>query len=105
MVLPSAGNAGSVVLGCSYANTVSKTTESASFKMAMLFPVEINGELGFIFSKPEMNKAAEDFKYALVMKFLRVRPSIDFIHLHVVNKWGLMEIPTISFMDDHHVLI
>lgn len=64
----------------------------------MHFPVEINGELRFIFSEPEMSKA-------LVMKFLRVRPSIDIIRMHEVKKCGLKEIPTICFMDDHHVLV
>lgn len=52
-----------------------------------------------------MVKAGEEFRYALVMKFMRTRPSIDKIWLTVVKAWGLMEIPTISFMDDHHMLI
>lgn len=52
-----------------------------------------------------MMKAVEEYKFAIVMKFMRVWPSIDVIRLNVVKKWGLVEIQTISFMDDYHVLI
>ncbi|KAL5983360.1 hypothetical protein ACLOJK_017444 [Asimina triloba] len=52
-----------------------------------------------------MMKAAEEYKFAIVMKFLRVRPPIDVIRLNVVKKWSLIETPMISFMDDFHVLI
>ncbi|KAJ0103212.1 hypothetical protein Patl1_06268 [Pistacia atlantica] len=52
-----------------------------------------------------MVKAAEDLKFALVMKFMRVRPSMDKLCLHVVKNWGLIEIPQISFKDDYHILI
>ncbi|KAL5973702.1 hypothetical protein ACLOJK_030358 [Asimina triloba] len=52
-----------------------------------------------------MTKAVEDYKFAIVMKILRVQPSINVIRLNVVKKRGLVEIPTISFMNDYHVLI
>lgn len=47
MALPSAGNAS---MPKSYASTVVKPTENSSFKIPMQFPVEIDGELGFVFS-------------------------------------------------------
>ncbi|KAL6012411.1 hypothetical protein ACLOJK_002898 [Asimina triloba] len=89
----------------SYAHAVAKPADNPSFVMPMRFSVDINGELGFIFSEPEMAKAAEDYKFVIVLKFMRARPSIDNIRLNVVKKWGLLEVPTISFMDDYHVLI
>ncbi|KAL5998186.1 hypothetical protein ACLOJK_009124 [Asimina triloba] len=54
----------------SYAQAVAKSADNPSFVMPMRFPVDINGELGFIFSEPEMTKAAEDYKFAIVLKFL-----------------------------------
>lgn len=105
MASPSAGNSGSDPVTKSYAQAVNKKVENSSFKISMRFPVDINGEMGFIFSESEMVKAAEEFRYALVMKFMRFRPSIDKIRLNVVKTWGLQEISTISFMDDYHVLI
>ncbi|KAL5984719.1 hypothetical protein ACLOJK_041341 [Asimina triloba] len=58
----------------SYAHAVAKPADNPSFVMPMRFPVDINGELGFIFSEPEMAKAAEDYKFA-IMKNER-----DFVH-------------------------
>ncbi|KAK3219917.1 hypothetical protein Dsin_013887 [Dipteronia sinensis] len=106
MASPSAGTAIQAGLGVnSYAQAVNEKVDTPAFKIPMRFPVDINGELGFIFSETEMVKAEEDFRFALVMKFMRYRPSIDKIRLSVVKTWGLTEIPTISFMDDYHVLI
>ncbi|XP_042959294.1 uncharacterized protein LOC122294521 [Carya illinoinensis] len=104
MASPSAGLAGSDVLK-SYAQVVNKKTEHPTFKIPMRFPVDIDGEMGFVFSELEMTKAADEFRYALVMKFMKSRPSIDKIRLTVVKTWGLTEVPTISFMDEFHVLI
>lgn len=67
-----------------------KSAESSDFKIPMHFPVDINGELGFIFIELEMVKVAKDFHFALVMKFMIVRPSIDNIQLAVVKTWGLV---------------
>ncbi|KAK0595455.1 hypothetical protein LWI29_006801 [Acer saccharum] len=106
MALPSAGTAVQVGAGVkSYAQAVDKKVETHAYKFPMRYPVDINGELGFIFSEMKMVKVEEDFRFALVMKFMRFRPSIDRIRLSVVKTWGLTEIPTISFMDDYHVLI
>ncbi|KAK2648879.1 hypothetical protein Ddye_016368 [Dipteronia dyeriana] len=106
MALPLAGNTGfGDGLARTYASTVSKLTDNSSFKIPLRFPVDINGKLGFIFSETEMTKAAEEYKYAIVMKFLGVRPSIDVIRLNVAKTWSSVEILMISFMDDYHVLI
>ncbi|KAL5975299.1 hypothetical protein ACLOJK_031978 [Asimina triloba] len=79
----SAGPAGSVVLK-SYVQVVNNNTEHPSFKIPMRFLVDIDGEMGFVFFELEMTKAADDFKYALVMKFMKTRPSIDKIRLTVI---------------------
>lgn len=50
-----------------------------------------------------MAKTAEEFHFALVMKFIRNRPSIDKIRLNVVKTWRLNKIS--SFMDELNVLI
>ncbi|XP_040996161.1 uncharacterized protein LOC121242352 [Juglans microcarpa x Juglans regia] len=61
--------------------------------------------MGFIISEAEMSKAVEDLRFALVLKFLRQRPSIDRVRLAIVKTRGLLEIPTVSFMDNYHVLV
>ena len=54
-----------------------KKAKATSFKIPMRFLIEINGELRFIFSENEMVKAAKDFRFALMMKFLKVHLSIE----------------------------
>ncbi|KAL5984836.1 hypothetical protein ACLOJK_038672, partial [Asimina triloba] len=71
MALPSVRTTGSGdVLARSYASVVSNSANNPSFKIPLRFPMDIHGELGFIFSKTEMTKAAEEYKFAIVMKFL-----------------------------------
>lgn len=89
----------------SYASTVAKLVESSSLKMPMQFLVDINGELGFIFTGLEIVKVVDEYKFSIVMKFTCARSSIDNIKLNVVKKWGLLKIPMINFMDDYHVFI
>ncbi|KAL6009563.1 hypothetical protein ACLOJK_022793 [Asimina triloba] len=57
--------------------------DNPSFKIPLRFPMDIHDELGFVFLETEMTKAAEEYKFAIVMKFLRVRPFIDVIRLNV----------------------
>ncbi|KAG2686060.1 hypothetical protein I3760_10G158400 [Carya illinoinensis] len=71
----------------------------------MRYPVDINGEQSFVFSEFEFLKEANDFCFALVLKFSWSRPSIDVIRLVVIKTWGLMDILTISFMNDRHILV
>ncbi|KAL5998753.1 hypothetical protein ACLOJK_009700 [Asimina triloba] len=61
MASPSAGPAGSNVLK-SYAQVMKNTTEHPMFKIPMRFPVDIDGEMGFVFSELEMTKAADEFR-------------------------------------------
>lgn len=75
----------------SYAVTVVKPTYSTTFKIPMRYPMDVNGELGFIVSEVEMAKATKDHKYAIVMKFMQTRPTVDNIQLHVVKNWGFLE--------------
>ncbi|KAL5982265.1 hypothetical protein ACLOJK_016336 [Asimina triloba] len=62
MASPSAGPAGSNVLK-SYAQVVKNTTEHPMFKIPMRFSVDIDGEMGFVFSELEMTKAADEFRF------------------------------------------
>ncbi|KAL6012788.1 hypothetical protein ACLOJK_003277 [Asimina triloba] len=64
MASPSAGPTGSNVLK-SYAQVVKNTTEHPMFKIPMRFPVDIDGEMSFVFSELEMTKAADEFRYAV----------------------------------------
>ncbi|KAF5445102.1 hypothetical protein F2P56_034180 [Juglans regia] len=52
-----------------------------------------------------MERAAKDLKFALVLKFLFARPSIDVLRRQIIQSWGLSEVPMISFMDNYHVLL
>lgn len=72
--------------------------------MQMCYTVDVD-EPGFIFTEPKMSKAAEDFHFALVLKFVRTRPTIDDIRRAIVKSCSLLNVPTVSVMDDHHVLV
>lgn len=87
-----------------YVQAVAKGVVSL-FKILLRYPVDINCEKGFVFSKGEMMKAIEEIRFALVLKFVHSRPLIDDIRLSMIKTWGLHEIPVINFMDEHHVLI
>lgn len=89
----------------SYAQAIQKQKSFTSFNLSLRFPTEIGGEKGFIFLEHEMSKAAEDFRFTLVLKFLRSCPSINLIRTTIIKTWGLTKIPTMSFMDCFHVLI
>lgn len=77
----------------SYAVAVAKPTELTSFKIPMRFPMDVNGELGFIFYESEMVKTVDEYKFAIVMKFMHARPFIENIRLHIVKKWDLWKYP------------
>ncbi|KAF5481437.1 hypothetical protein F2P56_002087 [Juglans regia] len=98
---PAGGDGGAL----SYVQIVSKVGTPSAFKVPMRYPVDVDGEPGFVFTEPEMSKAAEDFHFAIVLKFVRMRPTIDDIRLAIIKSWGLLEIPTVSLMDDYHVLV
>ncbi|KAG6671289.1 hypothetical protein I3843_Q001900 [Carya illinoinensis] len=102
------GDAGGVLsgkAGRSYVKALVRSVVSSAFKMPTRYPVEVDDDLGFIFTEVEMNKVAEGFPFALVLKFICTRPLIDAVRLAIVKTWGLLEIPTVSFMEDYHVLV
>ncbi|KAF5442885.1 hypothetical protein F2P56_035497 [Juglans regia] len=98
---PARGDGGAL----SYVQIVSKVATPSAFKVPMRYPVDVDGEPGFVFTEPEMSKAADDFRFAIVLKFVWMRPTIDDIRLVIIKSWGLLEILTVSMMDDYHVLV
>lgn len=46
-------------------------------------PKLIEGNIGFSFLDVEIEKAAEEFKHALVLKFMKRRPAIDVVRLGI----------------------
>ncbi|KAG2679826.1 hypothetical protein I3760_11G069500 [Carya illinoinensis] len=58
----------------------------------------MDGEVYFLFSKEEMLKSAEPFRFSLVLKFLRQRPSLDAIRIFIKNRWGLSGMAVVSIM-------
>lgn len=63
----------------SYMQALAHKNTQSGFKMPIRYPVEVDGELGFSFTKAEMNKAAEEYRFAMVLKFLHERPTIDVV--------------------------
>ncbi|XP_042964662.1 uncharacterized protein LOC122298886 [Carya illinoinensis] len=61
-------------------------------------PKYIDGEPFFSFSAEEVAKTAEPFRFSMVVKFLRQRPSLDSIHAFIRNRWGLSSLPVVSAM-------
>lgn len=50
----------------------------------------------FLFSKAEINQSAEPFRFSVVLKFLRRRPSLDHIRAFIKNRWGLKSVLVIG---------
>ncbi|KAL5984092.1 hypothetical protein ACLOJK_018194 [Asimina triloba] len=71
MASVSARPAGSAVLK-SYAQVVNNKTEHPTFKIPMHFPVDIDGEIGFVFSELKMTKAADEFRQGHTFVVCRV---------------------------------
>lgn len=57
----SAGDGGTL----SFTQMVSKSAMPPTLKMQMRYLVDVEGELGFIFTKPKMSKAAKDIVLSL----------------------------------------
>lgn len=58
--------------------------------------ISAEGEMFFLFSKTEILKFAEPFRYAVVVKFLRRRPSLDHVRGFIKNHWGLRAMPVVG---------
>ncbi|XP_041024617.1 uncharacterized protein LOC121265149 [Juglans microcarpa x Juglans regia] len=61
-------------------------------------PKTKDGELFFQFSKEEIFRLAEPFRFSIVLKFLRNRPSLDAIRIFIRNRWSLEGVPVVSTM-------
>ncbi|XP_041025281.1 uncharacterized protein LOC121265657 [Juglans microcarpa x Juglans regia] len=61
-------------------------------------PKSKDGESFFQFSKEEIQRSAEPFRFSIVLKFLRNRPSLDAIRAFIQKCWNLDGIPVVSNM-------
>lgn len=57
-----------------------------------------DGEVCVVFSKEEVENSAMLFKYSIVLKFLRQRPSLDAIIAFIRSRWGLNKQLVVSLM-------
>ncbi|KAF5468915.1 hypothetical protein F2P56_013023 [Juglans regia] len=58
----------------------------------------VEGEVYFQFTKEEITRSAEPFRYSVVLKFLKNRPSLDAVRAFIHSRWGLTAIPVVSSM-------
>lgn len=89
----------------SFTQAVRRTIPTKCFKILVQQPKLLNGELGFVISKVEVDKTTEDLCFSLVLKFTTWRPSIDIVWKQIIKTWGFLEMPMINFMDNYHVLL
>ncbi|XP_041027001.1 uncharacterized protein LOC121267217 [Juglans microcarpa x Juglans regia] len=61
-------------------------------------PKMVDGEIYFQFSKEEIERSAESFRYSVVLKFLKQRPSLDVVCAFIHSYWGLSALPVVSSM-------
>ncbi|KAG2726153.1 hypothetical protein I3760_01G099400 [Carya illinoinensis] len=60
-----------------------------SLDISVREPRFVDGEMFFTFSPAEVAKSAEPFRFAVVLKFQRRRPSLDQIRIFIKSRWGL----------------
>lgn len=89
----------------SFAEALKWPLPQAKCRLSIHKPELVNGELGFVFSDAKMECATKELKFALVLKFIALHPSIHVLSNQTIKTWGFSEVPMISFMDDHHVLL
>ncbi|GLT54592.1 hypothetical protein SLA2020_277800 [Shorea laevis] len=61
-------------------------------------PQIVDGEVCVQFSRDELERSAAPFRFAMVMKFLKHRPSLDRIRAFIHGRWGLVTQPVVSAM-------
>ncbi|KAI9176278.1 hypothetical protein LWI28_000684 [Acer negundo] len=88
-----------------FAQGLQRPIPSSKYRIPLRRQELINGDLGFVFSDVEMERAVEDLKHTLVLKLLSSRPSIDVLRVQIIKTWGFSEVSMIIFMDNHHVLL
>ncbi|XP_041009290.1 uncharacterized protein LOC121253324 [Juglans microcarpa x Juglans regia] len=65
----------------------------------MLRPLKVFDGVPYVsFTKEEIERSAQPFKFSLVMKFMRQRPSLDIIRAFIRSRWGLDSKPVVSAM-------
>ncbi|CAA2982383.1 Hypothetical predicted protein [Olea europaea subsp. europaea] len=86
-----------------------KSTVGGDFSMSpplqLRKPAMIEGDLGFIFMEAKVKHLVEEFRFALILKFLSYRPNIDLTRAAIAKNWGLRVMPVVSSMDSSHVLV
>jgi len=61
-------------------------------------PQVVDGEVCVQFSRDKIERSAALFRFAMVMKFLKKRPSLDRIRAFIIGRWGLVSQPVVSMM-------
>ncbi|XP_042964017.1 uncharacterized protein LOC122298309 [Carya illinoinensis] len=91
----------------SFADLVSAVPQPLSeMEVSFRQPKTIDGELVFTFSVDEIEKLAQPFRYSIVLKFLKQRPSLDAVRSFIRNRWGLSSMPVVSAMQrPRHVFV
>lgn len=59
-------------------------------------PQVVDGEVCVQFSRDEIERSVALFRFAMVMKFLKQRPSLDWIRTFINGRWGLVSQPVVS---------
>ncbi|XP_042964729.1 uncharacterized protein LOC122298952 [Carya illinoinensis] len=69
-------------------------------------PKVLDGDTYIWFSQDELDRSAQPFRYSLVLKFIRQRPSLDTIRAFIRTRWGLNAQPVVSSMKSpRHVFL
>ncbi|GLT53316.1 hypothetical protein SLA2020_265970 [Shorea laevis] len=83
----------------SFAEMVSATPQPIpEVRVPFRNPKVVDGEICVQFSTEEIERSAAPFRYAMVMKFLKQRPSLDQIRGFINGRWGLVSPPVVSAM-------
>jgi hypothetical protein len=61
-------------------------------------PQVVDGEVCVQFSRDKIERSAAPFRFAMVMKFLKQRPSLVRIRAFINGRWGLVSQPVVSAM-------
>lgn len=68
-----------------FAQELMQPLQMSRYCIAPRKPKTIKGELGFVFSKTEVEYVMEDMKHALVLNFLSKRPLIDVLTSQIIK--------------------
>lgn len=57
------------------------------------------------FTPLELQRTEALFQFTLIAKFLRGRPTMETIRIHINEKWGLQQVAIVGLIDARHILI